>query len=506
MRLRRIAPFLLAATALVALNGCGYVRFGKPPATTPAGPLGDEQLLKENASLRTEKKILQQELALTRAQGDALRMAVENRTADGDTSKRLVEKLNQTTRDLATLRADYAKLQADRASAPAELADLKSKLGSTEDQLAASLKNYTQLQEEIGRIRTDLDQTRAENTALTAQVKVVTAKNEEAQVALAQLNSDLLAQKNLRAAAEQDAATLRTQLSTANTQLSDLARQRTAPAAPAKAIGATESPELRTQLDALRKQVWSLETERNELQQKLAAAEAAAKTPNLADVRARAEAEGKLAAALENAKMLRDENDHLKASTNELARTKTDLESELAKARATLPLAAQAQTLRDQLALAQAQATSLADENTKLKARLALVGGGNSRPSGPIAVLSDPAPAPALNPANASPAPVPAAPATPPPAKPAGGVTATFVTNVAGSNPANPAVSSANGAKPGASGAPLRFHTVSAGDTLSKISNLYYGTPARWAEILVANRDILGEDNNLVIGRTLRIP
>ncbi len=32
------------------------------------------------------------------------------------------------------------------------------------------------------------------------------------------------------------------------------------------------------------------------------------------------------------------------------------------------------------------------------------------------------------------------------------------------------------------------------------------GTPTRWNDILVANRDILGEDNNLVIGRTLRIP
>ena len=51
-----------------------------------------------------------------------------------------------------------------------------------------------------------------------------------------------------------------------------------------------------------------------------------------------------------------------------------------------------------------------------------------------------------------------------------------------------------------------RYHTVSGGDTLSKISSQYYGTPGRWAEILVANREVLGEDNNLVIGRQLRIP
>jgi nucleoid-associated protein YgaU len=63
--------------------------------------------------------------------------------------------------------------------------------------------------------------------------------------------------------------------------------------------------------------------------------------------------------------------------------------------------------------------------------------------------------------------------------------------------------------QPGASrtqGGPVRWHTVASGDTLSKISLAYYGTPARWADILVANRDILGDDNNLVVGRTLRIP
>ena len=51
-----------------------------------------------------------------------------------------------------------------------------------------------------------------------------------------------------------------------------------------------------------------------------------------------------------------------------------------------------------------------------------------------------------------------------------------------------------------------RFHVVAGGDTLAKISTQYYGTPGRWADILAANRDVLGESNNLVVGRTLRIP
>ena len=61
-------------------------------------------------------------------------------------------------------------------------------------------------------------------------------------------------------------------------------------------------------------------------------------------------------------------------------------------------------------------------------------------------------------------------------------------------------------AAPANAAAQPRFHVVTSGDTLSKISALYYGTPGRWGDILAANRDVLGESNNLVIGRTLRIP
>jgi nucleoid-associated protein YgaU len=83
-------------------------------------------------------------------------------------------------------------------------------------------------------------------------------------------------------------------------------------------------------------------------------------------------------------------------------------------------------------------------------------------------------------------------------------VTATFVAPPpAGAPTPTPAAASAT-PRPQVPGA--RYHTVAAGDTLSKIATQYYGTPGRWAEILVANRDVLGEDNNLVIGRQLRIP
>ena len=438
--------------ALLAFSGCSYVHFGRLPVS-PAPVMGDEKLTKENGELRIEKKLLQQELALTRSQGDALRTVIENRTADGDTAKRLTEKLNETTRELATLRASYAKLQVESAQAPANaaaIATLQSKLGASEEKLADSLHNYTQLQEDIGHLRTQVDQTRTENLALTEKVKVVTAQNEQAQAALAQLNTDLLAQKEQRTRVEQDAATLRTQLESANTRISTLAQQRSASAAEARSLTTTDADpsNLRTQLDELRKKVWSLESERAALQQQLAASEAAAKNPSLADTKARAETEAKLAAALDSAKMLRDENSQLKASA--------------------APLTAQALSLRDQLRQTEARVSALSDENSMLKARLSVVG----TTSTPAAVTST--------------IPVPSS-----------GVTATFVTNTPGQN---------NLDITRRSGAALRFHTVAAGDTLSKISNTYYGTPSRWSDILVANRDILGESNNLVIGRTLRIP
>jgi len=47
---------------------------------------------------------------------------------------------------------------------------------------------------------------------------------------------------------------------------------------------------------------------------------------------------------------------------------------------------------------------------------------------------------------------------------------------------------------------------VAEGDTLSKISRRYYGTPDRWPEILEANRDVLRDARNLPVGASLRIP
>lgn len=49
-------------------------------------------------------------------------------------------------------------------------------------------------------------------------------------------------------------------------------------------------------------------------------------------------------------------------------------------------------------------------------------------------------------------------------------------------------------------------YTVKAGDTLTRISTRVYGTPSRWRDIYVANRDTMPNENALKIGQVLRIP
>jgi nucleoid-associated protein YgaU len=438
------------------------------PVTTV---VGDDKLLKDNADLRLEKKMLQQELALTRSQGDALRMALQNRAADGATTSNLIERLNQTTRELSALRTSYAQMQTERNQAVAtatSTAELKAKLGAAEEQIASTMRNYTELQGEVSRLRGEIDRTRAENVALSERVKVITAQNEEAQTALTQLNSDLLAQKGARLRAEQDAETLRTELKAVAPNTSLLAQQRTGAAAESRSLAAeyaAETAALKQQIDTLRAKVDTLSTEREKLTQQVAASE---KTPRVAPADL-ANLEAKLSSALESSTQLRSENAELK---NQLTQLKQGAAG-----------AAGGQSLRDQLQDVQSQVALLSEENARLKSRL--TGGATA---GPMPTL----------PASGGGAPAVVAPPNVVIIKPSS-VNATLVTSVAGTARSAPA-----GAPAASTG--TRFHVVEGGDTLAKISVQFYGTPARWMDILAANRDVLGESNNLVVGRTLRIP
>jgi nucleoid-associated protein YgaU len=59
---------------------------------------------------------------------------------------------------------------------------------------------------------------------------------------------------------------------------------------------------------------------------------------------------------------------------------------------------------------------------------------------------------------------------------------------------------------PPAPAASVQIHLVEAGQTLSSISALYYGTGEQWPKIIEANSDILKNPSQLRPGMRLKIP
>ena len=53
---------------------------------------------------------------------------------------------------------------------------------------------------------------------------------------------------------------------------------------------------------------------------------------------------------------------------------------------------------------------------------------------------------------------------------------------------------------------PAQSYTVAAGDTLSKISQRFYGDAAKYMKIFEANRDSLSDPNLIKVGQVLKIP
>lgn len=171
--------------------------------------------------------------------------------------------------------------------------------------------------------------------------------------------------------------------------------------------------------------------------------------------------DAKLAIVLRSYSLLRDENDQLHATLEKLTNEKASLEAQLNVAKTAMPLAEQATALHEQLRQMQDQLAALSTENNQLKTKLALSVPSQSSvmpaPNHPstVAVAPAPVPVPTVE--------IPAAPAP-------------------------------------------RTHVIAAGDTLSKISKKYYGAADRWTEILAANRDVLRNENSLIVGKTIKIP
>ncbi len=185
-----------------------------------------------------------------------------------------------------------------------------------------------------------------------------------------------------------------------------------------------------------------------------AAAVAPAPAPAVAD---QDTADAKLAVVLRSYTLMQEENDQLKAAQQKTAEEKAALEAQLEVAKRAIPVAAQANALREQLRQTQDQLAAVSLENNDLKTRLA-TGTGSSVPG-------------RLTPTSVPTTLAPAVMPTPAPATPE-----------------------------------VRYHVVVAGETLGKIARQYYGTSSRWPEILEANKDVLKNEKSLYVGAKLRIP
>lgn len=67
-------------------------------------------------------------------------------------------------------------------------------------------------------------------------------------------------------------------------------------------------------------------------------------------------------------------------------------------------------------------------------------------------------------------------------------------------------VAPGQGGPAGGTAAPARTYTVKAGDTLSKISQQFYGSANQYQKIFEANRDKLSDPDKIQPGQELKIP
>jgi chromosome segregation ATPase len=448
----------------------------------------------------TERKLAEatERNSLLRAENELLR------TSSADHA-RVVAELQTLKQERADLDARLARAESSSVGAvpQKELDDVTTRLANTESRLATVLRSYSQLQAELAQAKSgaqtnadtsaELTTLRQENAALKETVasqrpeetKEIAAKLAEVENRLAttlrsysqlQAENDRLkaaaaSQSDLStelAALREENATLKNRVEANPPEMSQELTAKLAETEDKLATTLRSYSQLQTQNDQLRASASNQGGQSAELEKlrrenaELAEQIAANPTNQSHQLASRlAEVEDRLSTVLRSYTLLQRENDQLRADANQAIDS-----AHSSAAKAANDAANQTSALFDELRQTQAGANALAAENAQLKTRLALVG------SPPGSTLSSPSrPGSSAPIASVEPTEPPAAPVTPPPAAPR-----------------------------------QRTHVVALGDTLGKISRLYYGTPGRWDEILEANRDVVKNENVLTVGTTLRIP
>ena len=272
------------------------------------------------------------------------------------------------------------------------------------------------------------------------------------------LRADDTAATPAAAALPEDAASLRSDNKQLTDELaaawkeSDKLKADLAAAKADSAKSTADAADLRTQLEAAKSQAAATP-----------AAPATEGGPQLSEV------QDKLATALRSFSVIQNENSDLRAAVDKLTTEKADLQQQLDAGKSTMStlqvqanLTSQIVPLRNELRQAQDETSRLANENERLRNRIALQGPA----PGAQGTLPTRPGAERVTPEAVATAPAPAAP---PPA-----VAKTYV--------------------------------VVEGDTLTRISRKFYGSSGRWEEILAANRSVLKDEKSLPVGSTIKIP
>lgn len=134
------------------------------------------------------------------------------RTVISGDSAKLVEQLNEASRELATLRTANAKLRA-QVSQPSRTSPSQSvKSDPADEKLAASIKSYASFKQEMVNLFSEIERVRQENAGMSSNLKAAVAQSDQARAALTKLEAELRAEKKSRAEAEAAVSQLREQL------------------------------------------------------------------------------------------------------------------------------------------------------------------------------------------------------------------------------------------------------------------------------------------------------
>jgi len=437
-----------------------------PAASTEELPAALQQ---EIASLRIEKAEFSDELAAERKEADGAKKATE--AAE--------QRVRQVESDLSAIRARNTELitanqkldeQAHAAAGQIDAAaQTKTALGVAEQRARQAEASLVTLQRERDNLRQQLEA--ADRNLAAAQTAAASRAGE---------NTRQLAELQLQLQqAKEELAELHSQ----NQSLHETS-QRLEHEKKETADAVRQLAEAQTALEQMKHENSSLQAQRAALAARLAQEASAATAPaTLASAGAGSvdevarlkeelrRAEGKVEMTVRSFALARQENERLKAQI-EQASTSTaqnhvagaalaEARQELGAVRAEAnKAAAESASVRDTLRQVQSANVSVATENAYLKTAVPVAGGdlpaGSGTPSRHPAMEASSSPPPAAFTALLAPAP--------------------------------------------------RTHRVASGDTLTRISNRYYGTSSRWQDIYNANRDKLLSADVLPLDVELKIP